>query len=415
MSVFVALVLVAAAERGAPLCPANANAPEPARVCLWEMHTYVEMPVCEPFAYTSDAHHGQSYEEQQLSMAKRRQVVDGIIPTLGCFCQQTGTWLEDRGWSGYWGKVDWNVPGSHFSLDVAHPYTSGRSEPCQPEGKLLAELPMHPICSWGVVRDLSSRYSTGLRLSDQGGKTAGKVLRPILGTAAKDTVQTLKTLWAVGKSVARGVVDSEADVRVAVAEGIDWNSLLNADCRNDRSSRDVLTPKCVGKVCWNFVRDFRDLWCSWWKTDALARNCDTRDGACCSSIADAHQLWLEAEGSQGSPRRLAELRLERYSRLLTATNFTWGSRTLERELTELLEEMADRVEAHRILDARIADALNEETFDQDALAFELKGKRELLGVLEGEFRAVDAGLGGVSATVNQEMNDRVEVEGSMWF
>lgn len=318
------------AEPSRSKCPVTAPVVPETRVCIWEMHTYVEIPVCKYWArVTFDG------ERMTSSRQKRRELVDKVADeTLGCFCEQTGRTQVVRSaeWVGSYGRVDWNVPGSLFALD-AQPAQSSRRSACDPGGRLLKTLPMHPTCAWGVVQDLSMRYSTGHRVSG----AEGNVLGGILNTAAKNVTQTGKSLWAWATAGVQGKL-----VATSVAESIAWDEVLSTDCSNSRPSHEVLDPTmCVGKVCWNFVRDFRDLWCSWWKADALANSCSLADGACCAEIAENHKAILEAEAAHHHAV-LGHLRMDRFRRLravqLASETQDLDLEIVEREMEGLLQQ-----------------------------------------------------------------------------
>jgi hypothetical protein len=210
---------------------------------------------------------------------------------------------------------------------------------------LLATLPMHPICAWGVITDLASYYNTGRRGS---AAYEPKGALEIFKVAAGSMGQTWRTLSSI---VGSRVAKEKKALATSVAESVDWAKLLSTDCTNARSREQVMAPACVGKVCWNMVQDFRDLWCSWWKTDALGKGCSVLNGECCSAIGSEHMAWIAAEfDAKDDPHALAKLRVERLKALISAYQrqaLTEDMRVLlKRELEVLHDVIKERVNSY---------------------------------------------------------------------
>ena len=88
------------------------------------------------------------------------------------------------------------------------------------------------------------------------------------------------------------------DVAVAAADAIDWNDLLN--CEKALSTAEIMEPRCRGAVCWNQVRDFYHLYCSYWRTDvaAVEKGCSVEREDCCEKVATEHAAFRTMGGSR---------------------------------------------------------------------------------------------------------------------
>ena len=49
----------------------------------------------------------------------------------------------------------------------------------------------------------------------------------------------------------------------AAAHFVDWGRHLSSGCEGSRNRSEVLSRNTTGCVCWNFVEDFHDLYCSY--------------------------------------------------------------------------------------------------------------------------------------------------------
>lgn len=212
---------------------------------------------------------------------------------------------------------------------------------------MLATMPMHPICAWGVITDLASYYNTGRRQS--AAYAGGDAVSGILQVAAGSAGQTWRTLTSM---VGARLGKEKKDVRSAVAESINWAKLLSTDCKNARSRQQVMAPACIGKVCWNMVQDFRDLWCSWWKTDAASHGCSFSNGECCSAIRSEHMRYIKAEfDATNKPKVLADMRVERFKRLSTAFATRFHRRSMDKDTQALVQR--ERKELHAMITERV--------------------------------------------------------------
>eukprot|EP01043_Picozoa_sp_COSAG02_P073674 COSAG02_NODE_14423_length_1269_cov_1.440000_1_plen_273_part_00 len=113
-------------------------------------------------------------------------------------------------------------------------------------------LQMHPKCAWSLLRLLNETYRLPYRHS--GGLDAA--LRAMYPSEIENPEN-----WA--KLVAAYAEGGQGAAMAAAARFVDWGRHLSSDCKGARNRSEVLSRNTTGSVCWNFVEDFRDLYCSY--------------------------------------------------------------------------------------------------------------------------------------------------------
>ena len=113
-------------------------------------------------------------------------------------------------------------------------------------------LQMHPKCAWGLLRLLNETYRLPYRHS--GGLDAA--LRAMYPSEIENPENWAKLMAAYAEG-------GQGAAMAAAAHFVDWGRHLSSDCAGARNRSEVLSRSTTGSVCWNFVEDFRDLYCSY--------------------------------------------------------------------------------------------------------------------------------------------------------
>ena len=127
---------------------------------------------------------------------------------------------------------------------------------------------MHPKCAWGLLRLLNETYRLPYRHS--GGLDAA--LRAMYPSEIENPEN-----WA--KLIAAYAEGGLGAAMAAAAHFVDWGRHLSSDCEGARNRSEVLSRNTTGSVCWNFVEDFRDLYCSY-KNNSVP-HLDMNDASAC--------------------------------------------------------------------------------------------------------------------------------------
>eukprot|EP00928_Gymnodinium_smaydae_P089722 TRINITY_DN73635_c0_g1_i1.p1 TRINITY_DN73635_c0_g1~~TRINITY_DN73635_c0_g1_i1.p1 ORF type:complete len:278 (-),score=36.56 TRINITY_DN73635_c0_g1_i1:68-901(-) len=132
---------------------------------------------------------------------------------------------------------------------------------------LVEPLKMHPACAWGVALELASAYDTSFR--GRNGSFFG--LAGPIRALGRSTMNPRNLLAAKQASK----TDDPQEFATKIANMVRWRRKLSTRCSWPRSRNKILSKEAGSGVCWNFVIDFRDLWCHY------RRRFDINDAAAC--------------------------------------------------------------------------------------------------------------------------------------
>ena len=234
--------------------------------CLGNMHSYIELPVCP-----------------SSSVPKR---VDPISVNATTFTSCQGPY--------YRVSVHYNIPDAERKFLFDQKRSSTTCPASDTPIKRIGAVSLHPVCAWGILQDLQAVYENPeMRVSMSVDGTKG-LKEGVLSVLARDIFsfgsairKTVPTAWKHGLT---------PDVAIAAADAIDWNDLLN--CETALSTAEFMEPRCRGAVCWNQVRDFYHLYCSYWRTDvaAVEKGCSVEREDCCEKVATEHAAFRKMGG-----------------------------------------------------------------------------------------------------------------------
>eukprot|EP00928_Gymnodinium_smaydae_P016123 TRINITY_DN16008_c0_g1_i1.p1 TRINITY_DN16008_c0_g1~~TRINITY_DN16008_c0_g1_i1.p1 ORF type:complete len:482 (-),score=71.23 TRINITY_DN16008_c0_g1_i1:34-1479(-) len=258
----------------------EAAEPRP-QVCLLDMHSFIRLPSCQQDRGARAYAHRLAISAKQ-SRESSNNDIERVTSDYSCFLSGETPKLK-------YIDIHWNVPGAFHSLQLEG--ARGRCEDTRQAGfdghalKLLEDVRMHPICGWEVLKDLQSVYNTHFRHSLEDAPISS-VLSGIHLALSGRMMHKMRQVGQFAKNLAgRRWKTMLGDV----ATGIDWDQF--GKCTMKVSRENVLRRDGKGKVCWNMVKDFYDLYCLLIEeAEALeSGSCDIQEANCCMAIAESRQ------------------------------------------------------------------------------------------------------------------------------
>jgi hypothetical protein len=113
---------------------------------------------------------------------------------------------------------------------------------------------MHPRCAWGLVNELKTVYNSAFRrVNSVADYMAALTVLGVSGCLKTGAQLLFKTV--TGRQRGFGELARDA------ARNVDWKRRLSPSCWYFQDKDQLLDRTRRSAVCWNFLADFRDLYC----------------------------------------------------------------------------------------------------------------------------------------------------------